>query len=365
MSIQRIYDDFGKYDRVVVLTLKNQSENLYGKTLTGQIYYKQSDRLILETDSYETPDNPKLRFDIILKMGISSDLIKKAFYDGIQLNDVVDIFAPNQGEPNQFLDNNQRTLPEPLKIKVDGSDNMDLVMLGFYKSRLAGNKKLLDYEIDRYAALLMVYKPDEITKEFRDGYINQPDGNPKKSVLYEKCKLELESDEVNELSEKHKELIEWKLDEVDKLVRSELRKVGIGSKKEMAQFFWLYNFLIEHGVSYVPEILHFGDPLIYMDYESWMHIYLKHAEPLMVGKHVIKSGRTAFQYAVKDISMLLEKIIHLIHKDIDEHYSEKGNIEFTKRGIYYQGDYYFVKISSNGRIETIWKEKPKPKRENK
>jgi len=359
MDIQKIYDDFGKYDRVVVLTLKNESKNLYGDKLTGQIFYKQSERLILGVGSYENPDNPKLRFYIILKNGISTNLIKKAFYEGIQLNDIVDIYGPDQNESNQFIDYSQRTLPEPLKIKIDGSDNIDLAMLGFYKSRLDNNQKLLDYEIDRYAALVMVYKPDLITKEFEDSYINQSNGNPKKSVLYEKCKLELESDEVKELSEIHKELIEWKFDEVNKLVKSELRKAGIGSKKEIAQFLWLYNFLIELGVKYVPKTLHFGDPLIYVDYESWMHIYLKHVKPLMVGKHIVSSGRTPFQYAAKDIDMLLGKIISLIHKDIDTHFSEKGNVEFTKRAIYYQGDYYTVKISSIGRIETIFKqEKP-------
>ncbi len=357
MTIQRIYNDYGKYDKVVVVTFLSGSisEQSFGNQLTGQFYYTQGDRLKLEQGTYVIESNPiKLRFQIILREGLTAELIDQALHKGIRLDDIHDIFTLPKNGINEFIQNAERSLPNPIVVEFDGRDNMDLVMLGFYGKRLADGEELLDYEKDRYAALTMIYKPNEIDNDFEKKFINSDFGDPKKSVLYEKCVIEFDSGHVDEITEEHQSLIEWKCDKVNQLVRRELRKVGIASNKELAQFLWLYNFLLERGVQYAPEILKFGNPLIYMDYESWMHIFLKHTKPLMVGKHV--KSRTPFQYALKDIFMLLKHLISQIERDIETHFNTKGQVEFTKRNIYFQGDYYTVKISAFGRIETIYKQ---------
>ncbi len=356
-SVQKIYNDYGKFDKVVVITFMDGSisEGIYGKQITGQFHYTHGDRLRLEKNEYVTISSPaKARFNILIKRGYNSELIDKTSHVGIIIEDIKEVFTLPREENNLFKESGIRSLPEPITVEYSGTENMDLVSLGFYKRRMEDNQELLEYELDRYAALMMVYKPERIDTEFSKQFILDENGDPKKSVLFEKCSIEYISGHIDEITEEHHDLMKWKFDWINRLVVSELKRVGIQSNKELYEFLWLHNFLHEFGIQFTPEILLFGPKLIYLDLESWLHIFLKHAKPLMQGKHV--QSRTPFQYALNDIFMLLQHIINQIKDEIEKHYREKGQVEFTKRGIYFQGDYYTVKISSVGRIETIYKQ---------
>lgn len=355
-SIQEIYKNYGQYDRIVVLTLRDNStaKTLYGNSITGMFHYSQKDRRCLENNNFVSKSNPAVqKIHIILKEGIDSENIKKAFIEGIELDEIVDIlYLPKPGT-NEFVETKERNLPEPTEIKIDDKGNMNLVMIGFYQRRIENGEELLESEKDKYSALLMIYKPDQIDLDFEEEYIKDEMGEVKKSILYEKYHFEYSAGEEAEITKEYQDLIGWKINGVKENVYKQLRRVGIASKKELSQNRWLISFLIENGVKFTPEIFLYTNPLVYMNYESWLHIFLKHAKPLMIGKHV--QSRTPFQYALTDVFQLLRILIDIIEDEIKDHYSVNGKKEYTRNGLYYQGDYYKIKISAQGRVETIFK----------
>ena len=97
---------------------------------------------------------------------------------------------------------------------------------------------------------------------------------------------------------------------------------------------------------------------IYWNYESYLHIYLRHCDELEIEGHF--ENKTKFQYTQKDIRRILKIAIENLKDKINEKLKEGKEFRiWGDRSIYFNGNHYSLhilkscSISSNGKSSGI------------
>lgn len=124
----------------------------------------------------------------------------------------------------------------------------------------------------------------------------------------------------------------------------------------------------EQAIYFLDKVIYFnerrlnvmGKQPIYMDIDSFLHIYMRHVEEYKINHHF--EHKDNFQWNQDDIFMVIENII--IEIDVEYQEFRKVNLEtkYSKYGdqsIYFQGDYYTFHIEASGRISTFHKNRKK------
>ena len=95
---------------------------------------------------------------------------------------------------------------------------------------------------------------------------------------------------------------------------------------------------------------------IYMDIDSFLHIYMRHVEEFKVNQHF--AHKDNFQWNVDDVILVMENIIKEIDDDYQKFRKENPYGRYSKyheQSIYFKGDYYTFHIDITGRISTFHK----------
>ena len=88
---------------------------------------------------------------------------------------------------------------------------------------------------------------------------------------------------------------------------------------------------------------------IYWDYESYLHIYLRHCEELEIEGHFER--KTNFQYSQKDITRILKIAIENLLPQINERLSQGKEFRiYGNKALYFNGNHYSLHILPNGRV---------------
>lgn len=99
-----------------------------------------------------------------------------------------------------------------------------------------------------------------------------------------------------------------------------------------------------------------GKHLLYMDLNSFIHIYLRHVEELK--NNQIYGERTKFQLREEDVEIVISHVLHDLNNDYQKFKDEHPDCEYRKfsdQAYYYNGDYYAIRIKPDGRLETFYK----------
>ncbi|MBA3900915.1 MAG: hypothetical protein H0X62_12030, partial [Bacteroidetes bacterium] len=97
---------------------------------------------------------------------------------------------------------------------------------------------------------------------------------------------------------------------------------------------------------------------IYIDLESYIHIYLSYFEEFQVNNPFENKNNFRLN---EEVFNLMEEVIDQIEDEYQlfrEENPEQRFSKFGKKGFYLEGDYYTFYIEPNGRISTFHKNKP-------
>lgn len=362
-SIERMYLEVGRFDFTVgiIFIVDSFSYKKYGVGITGELYYTQKQRKLLNTKinsgiKRETDGNAL--FTAILTKDLTKEQITKLVREGFRNVDILFLDYYGYKHNPTYFNKRKKELPEPIRLEVPrGQTYLESykMMYSLYRRRTLDGDQLTDYEKIQMMAIQKALEIDEkdnshihneIIQERKAEFDFQVE-----DVLFQLDKLDTYSDEV--MNSKSKV--------IKKIVDLEFRKAGINPDKalEMGPHLGLYSGLLQIGMTYQEEIIIYGsNPKIVLDFKGFMHVVFRHCQVCNIGINNV--NKTRIPYSLTDIKDLIKSCLTPISEEIIDHYDKYPDRRFSRyrdRLIRFNGDYYEVHINTSGIIETFYNNK--------
>lgn len=356
-SYEELYSMYGQYDTFVMIEFHHGSEsyNKFGQSLMGTLKYTLEEREKLENilaSKQVSRSSKKVLFSPSILHNLSDE--QKVYLDreGILNNDISSINSVNLPRIKVFAEKGKKEIPNQLKIKIDLSENESyLMMMGLYKTKMKDGNILIDIEKDDFYGLRLYFEPKTITDEDKS-YIIDVDTKQLKYSIREKF-LKIKSYHEGLTEEENNEIhcifqMQWK--DREKLLRKEVQRSGENwDNLPLTQRMKLLTL----AYSFEDEVLLSWSKPIWWDTERFLHIIIRHIPNLQHGNY---TGKTSFQYDIKNVRELIKAVVNSVAKDIEEEFKVNPNRNFNrqgKRAVYYNGNYYKVEIEHSGKLITF------------
>lgn len=359
----RLYEFAGRTDDVCTLDLREGSEvfELFGPKVTVEFVYTQEERRKLEADLTSLDNVPNVKAKgLVFLFGKGKDKSDYLLSTGIPIKDIVSAFVLHYTPDNNTFGNSEKRSLKITEVpfKAYGGGRDIGWMYGFMCRRKKQGIGFMPDDEDRYTAYRFILDRDKMSGEDRYKVFDKDGHIAMTNVGYHYLKW---GEEAGLLGEKDKELLgELKRRRTHErlgVLKEELKKAGIsfnlfsGNYKEQAMFF-IQKLFTFHDKSF--NIL--GKHPLYMDYRSFVHIYMRHVEDVNMGEQLAQKDK--FQLYEKDVMYMIDHVMHELEKDYqqfrdanpDKKYKRTGNKAF-----YCLGDYYEVFVDKDGRLESFYK----------
>ena len=361
-TIEKIYKIVGRFDYVATLTLKKDSEAFkkYGDTITVQFMYDQFEREKLDKliEQEESSTNGKVKAKELI-FQLSDEENEQLQKEGINSQDITDImyFA---NPKNTFHDKEKRKIQKNIiefRPLPKGGDYGWI--MGFYERLIKDNVGLCPNEKNLYLAGILLSDSDNLSDEEKSE-IYDTENNVRKEIEFELLKMKMKMEIIDEneslrLLQLQKEKISSRnsaLDNYLKQAGSSLMKLTKQNTEQAALMIAKVQQFNERRLNVA------GKYPIYIDIDSFLHIYLRHVEEFKVNQHF--EHKDNFQWDIDDVFSVMQSVIQNIEDDYQKFRNANPNTKFSKYGNqsqYYQGDYYTLHIEPSGRISTFHKNK--------
>ena len=356
---EEIYEYAGAKDCVATLTLNQESAKLYGESLTVVFVYYQKERIALEKDRTALNDISNVKAKELLGK-LDGSLYDQLLKNGIPAKDIVEMLVGPDSEENNTYASPLLRKPKVLEIPIEGEDNgKDIYfMYGTLCHFIADGIGLTPEEHNEYLAYKIVLEHEKLTDKEREeifdkngAIVNQEVGyfwllwKKKAGKLTEKNKTDLMHLSQNRIANRFgladKELQNMGLS-FEKLAKTYPEKAALLFSKIVNFHEYRYNVVGKH--------------LLYISFESFLHIYLRHVKELTVENQFCE--RSKFQLAEKDLKATMDIVLGALNDEYQTYKDEHPNSRFFRKGnmaYYYYGDYYDVEILPDGQIGSFYK----------
>lgn len=359
----RLYELAGRTDDVCTLDLQEGSESYmkYGPKVTVEFVYTQKERRLLEEDITCLDCDPNIKAKgLVFLFKRGKERVEELRTVGIPVKDIVAAMVLHYTPKNNTYGNSEkRTLniiEVPFKAYGRGRD------IGWIYGFMCRKKKekigFMPDDEDRYTAYRFILDREKMTEEELQKVIDKEGHIAMTNVGYHYLKW---GEEAGLLGEKEKELLsELKrrnLHERLGILKDELKKAGIsfnlfrGKYKEQAMFFLKRIFTFQDKSFNI-----LGKHPLYMDYRSFVHIYMRHVEDVNMGEQLAQKDK--FQLYEKDVIYMIDHVMHELEEDYQQFREANPNIKYRRTGnmaFYCLGDYYEVYVDKDGRLESFYK----------
>lgn len=356
---EEIYEYAGAKDCVTTLTLRQEAAKVYGESLTVVFFYYQKDRITLEKDKTALNDISNVKVKELLGE-LDESLQNQLLKDGIPTKDIVEMLVgPAEDENNTYASSLLRK-PKVLEIPFEGKGNGDdiFLMYGALCHFIANGIELTPEEHNKYLAYKIVLEREKLTEKEKveifdenGTIINQEVGyfwllwKKGTGKLTEKNEADLKQLSQNRIANRlglaDKELQNMELS-FEKLVKKYPEKAVLLFSRILDFYEHRYNIVGKH--------------LLYMSFESFLHIYLRHVKELAVENQF--GERSKFQLAEKDLKATMNIVLGELNDEYQTYKDKYPNNRFFRKGNmahYYNGDYYDVDILPDGQISSFYK----------
>lgn len=252
---------------------------------------------------------------------------------------------------------NKKEIPLLVNVEFDGSDieTGQRLMLFNYDKRINKGYPFTYWEFDEYCGILLdLNEENKINKKIIEYcYENFSEKIIKDNILYHLLKFKFLKKKITD--EEFKKLLKLYTERrkiSDQIFLKAINDAGVSKKKT-----YLYqtelNNLKTFSRHFTTQTLVPCFVPVYLDLEMLLHIYVRHTSETSLGTSNYQ-GRTLFQYKIEDILTLLKAVIKVVEEDIKEHFIfvsvDDTKNDFHKKRIYFNEDYYQLKINTKGRI---------------
>lgn len=356
---EEIYDYAGAKDCIATLTLSQESAKIYGESLTVTFVYLQKDRMALEKNRMALNDVPNVKAKELLEE-LDGSLHAQLLKDGIPTKDIVEMLVgPGEEENNTYASPLFRK-PKVLEIPFESEGNGDYIsfMYRAFCHLINYGIELTPEEHNKYLACKIVLEHEKLTEKEKEEIFDENRAIVNQEVGYFWLMLKKDTGRLTEKNEADlKQLSQNRIANRLGLADKELQNMGLSLKKlaknypEKAHLLFsrILNFH-EHRYNVV------GKHLLYMSFESFIHIYLRHVKELTVKNQF--EERSKFQLAEEDLKATMNIVLGALNDEYQTYKDEHPNKRFFRKGnmaYYYNGDYYDVDILPDGQIGSFYK----------
>jgi hypothetical protein len=359
-TIEEIYSLAGKDDKTSGISFKIDSEayKLFGNHIVVEFVYNQKEREELDRKIKKTPFSLtgyiKARY---LGDELTQDKKDKLLKEGFLSSDIANLSYYKIPSQNTFHSSEKRTIKKlniPLRMMPKGGD-LDW-MYGLKKKFVQQEIGLCPKERQFYLAAKLYYEPDLLTdvesnEMFKDGILSEDVEREYLLIKYQKEEsTEEEKKRTNELLLKRRKQLTEKLNQHLQDLGSSLKKLAHEDLETTKNLFIRAYQFHERRLNIVGKIP------IYIDLDSYLHIYMRHVEEMKVNNHF--EAKDNFQWNEEDVFVVMKKVIQKINDEIQQFLIENPGKRYSRYGqenLYFEGDYYTVHIESDGRISTFYK----------
>ena len=362
-SIEKIYRLVGREDKVVGVSFRYGSEsyNYYGDFITVIFTYTQDEREELDKRIADESINSSGRIRAKRHVEkLSDEQVKRLETEGILVDDIIEILYFKAPEKNTFHSSEKR---EVKKIEIETSGlpkgrDYDW-MYGFKRQLVEMGIGMCPAERHFYLAGKYYYEPRNLTED-EILEIHLEDGAMKEEIEWEFLRIKYFREEIStaekiklgEIIGRRKKIHYGVLDSYLKQAGSSLKKLVTENIEQAVE---LYSKVMEFKERRINVL---GTKPIYVDLDSYLHIYMRHVEEFKVNDHF--EHKDNFQWDEEDVFHVMGQVIKETNDDIQAYFVKNPNKRYSRYGkesVYYQGDYYTFHIEPTGRISTFYKNK--------
>jgi len=368
-TIEEIYASVGKEDKTAGLTFKFESDtyNTFGQFITVVFLYTQKEREAMDKLIQNNPWNNhgyvRAKF---LGLDLEKEKLTVQSEKGINSEDISEILYFKTPSKNTFHSEDKREIHKievPMKSQSKGRD-FDW-MYGFSKKQVNDGIGFSPRERAFYLGGKIYYEPDELTNEEKQE-IYQEDRTLDVKIEWELLQIKYIREEISDEEKKRlAELYGIMKSESFDILNKYLQDAGSSLKK-------LAKENIDQAAELLMKVMQFKERRftvmskypIYIDLDSYLHIYMRHVEEFQVTKHF--EDKDNFQWNEEDVFTVMGHVLKAVEKEYDIFREKNPNKRYSRYGdysMYFEGDYYTFHIETNGRISTFHKNRKQPEKE--
>lgn len=357
----QIYSLAGANDYVTTLTLKEGSESAgkFGGELTVLFEYNIKERNSLEKDNTAFDNGGKVRVKELLNK-ISKESQELLRNEGLYTKDIIEMVVAPFTMPNNTFASTDLRQPTVLEIPFEAQGNGEDIswMYGAMVRFSNDGITLSPEEYCQYLAYKVVLEPEQLTDEERNEIYNEKSAIKNKDVAFSLLEWKevagcISDSEKKLLASLHKNRFSERIALLDK----ELNNMGLSISKLCERFPEKAKLLSDkirsfHEIRYNVT----GKHLMYLSYQSFLHIYLRHVKELTVENQFSERGK--FQLDEKDVLTVMKIVLHDLNDEYQNYKEKHPENRFFRKGAmayYYNGDYYDIDILPDGQVGTFYK----------
>jgi len=360
-TLEEIYVLTGRDDKTASLEFipGTDSYNKYGSSITVTFLYTQDEREQMEEMIKTEPftHSGKIKAQYLL-YDISPELINELKDTGIDSEDIWSIAYFKGEAKNTFHSSEIRTIKKiPIQIKqLPKGGDFDWIY-GFNKKMAESGVGMTPRQRNLYLALKLYYESDKLTDEEKKEIYNEAN-ELNEPIIWEYLQIKLHREEISDEETKRLGALLTQKERNDMAILDKYLKQAGSSLKKLAKdnIDQAVKLLMKVGDFKDRKLNVMGKIPIYLDIDSFLHVYMRHVEEMKVNSHF--EHKDNFQWATEDVLTVMEHVVKEIDEEVQAFFVEKPNGRYSRYGgqsVYFQGDYYTLHIESNGRISTFHK----------
>lgn len=361
-----LYNICGKDDAVADITFRPNSEsaNKYGSEITVTFKYTRKERKSLEDNITSLDDITSLKAQNLMP-DIDDEKAKLLSSDGFNPKDVISICVLSMTKPENKYTSSEHRKPNTLNIEFEPENNGDDIYWMYEELKMFIEKgiALCPDEMTEYYAYKLAIDRNNFTDEEKKIVFDESGKVKNKDVAYIFLSWKLECNTITT----------YEADFLKKLKRNSFNKKMKIINDALKDLGGLENYLKKYPQKaslLIRKVLRFrdirynekGKHLLYMNLDSFIHIYLRHVEELST-KHMY-SERTKFQLDESDVEIVIKHVMESLNDEYQQFKDEHPDWKFERyndKAYYYNGDYYHIAVDKNGCLITFYKEDDKNK----
>lgn len=359
-SVEELYVMYGQYDNKYIsieFHKYSKSAQKFGRNIAGAFTYYKSEREELEkaiSEENVPRTNGTIKIDCSKHEKLTNEQKAELIDDGFKSGDIYQVSASDYYIKKSFNQKGEKEIPNTIEVKFDPTGmDPNRMFLWLFSQRIKNGGKLIEEEWAKFCGFSLFYEPASIEFDLVKQIGFDKDGNKKYLVKFYELEAkiyakEATQEEINEFNQFLKDR---------KAIRTEIIKYEIkrSTNKTLDKFEdeypEIYAELQKSIIQFENETLVYHETIIpiHWDYQSYLHIYLRHCNELEIEGHF--ENKTNFQYSQKDIRRVLKIAIENLYLKINEKLKEGKDFRvYGDRSLYFNGNHYSLHIASNGRI---------------